>query len=134
MAAAAAAARSMPISDVLRLRVHVLNAGGGGAVRSGGRQQGAVVQLLTTMSPESDIYHLKVSLYNRLRRHARASNQSPFFFFSFFFFLCAVPGWSALVGCDFRWLGCLVGWLGFSFNCLGVFLVTRDGEEPRFIA
>ncbi len=75
MAAAAAAARSMPISDVLRLRVHVLNApgaGGGDAVRSGGRQQSAVVQLLTTMSPQSDIYHLKVSAETSKRRKGRA--------------------------------------------------------------
>ena len=65
MAAAAAAARNMPISDVLRLRIHVLNppgAVGGARVISGGRQQTSMVQLLTTMSPQSDIYHLKVSL------------------------------------------------------------------------
>lgn len=70
MAAAAAAARAMPVTEVLRLRVHVLNApgtgDGDGTIRgrtllSGGRQQAAVVQLLTTMSPGSDIYHLKVS-------------------------------------------------------------------------
>ena len=65
MAAAAAAARAESIADVMRLRVHVLNppetAAGSGTVRSGGRQQTAIVQLLTTMSPQSDIYHLKVS-------------------------------------------------------------------------
>ena len=69
MAAAAAAARAVPITDVMRLRVHVLNppetAGSGSTVRSGGRQQTAIVQLLTTMSPQSDIYHLKVSVVHQ---------------------------------------------------------------------